>query len=340
MKKTRRKFPGLLEYLEHRLGSYRGNGAEKEFHCPFCIDKIGSESGDRKMWVNVATGKTYCFRCQYGASRLRRLFLDLNGGSLRYEELALIRGEIEPPSADTIHESVLEIIYADADVSDGALKPQRMPDGALSLTQCKWDKPTVKLKRGVRYLSKTRGISLLDAHKFDVHYCPYGRYAGRLIFPVYQNGAQVYFTSRYCGRHERKSLNPFNDDGYYRRDHCLLNYDNVVGKDVVAIVEGPFDCMAHENAVALLGKRITDTQTKLLSVLAENGTKEFVVSLDPGAGKQADEIYSKLTGRVPKVTMLVLDHGDPHDRRDELPKLMEGRRAPSMRDRVRQRFDR
>ena len=331
----RRKFPGLLEYLERRLGTYRGNGAEKEFFCPFCIDRIGSESSSRKMWVNVANGKVFCFRCEYGAGGLRRLFLDLNGGSLRYEEIAILRGEMEPPAGLTIRQAVLEMLYADSATEKA--EPQKIPDDAISLTQCKWDEPPVKLKRGIQYLKK-RGVNLLTAHKFDIHFCPYGRYSGRLIFPVYQNGEQVYFTSRYAGHHERKTLNPLNEDGRFRRTDCLLNYDNVIGQKVVAVVEGPFDCMAHEHAVGLIAKRISETQTRLLEVLAEHGTQEFVVNLDPDAGPEADAVYRKLLGRVPKVTTLILDHGDPHDRRDELPSLMQGRKEPSTRDRVRQRL--
>jgi DNA primase len=215
-----------------------------------------------------------------------------------------------------------------------------MPPEAMPLSQCNWSKPPFVLRKAIKYLRDDRGVNRLKAIQFDAHYAPSGRYAGRIVFPVYQNGQQVYFTTRYAGEHERKSLNPYNEDGHFHRDHCLLNYDAAVGKKVVAIVEGVLDCMAHKAAVALLGKRCTETQAKLLEVLADNGTEEFVVSLDPGAGREADAIYQKLSGRVPKVSMLVLDHGDPHDRREELPELMKGRRAPSTGDRVRQRMKR
>ena len=165
-KKSRRKYPGLIEYLEKRLGSARGNTAEQEFFCPFCIDRLGDEAETRKLYINIVTGKAFCFRCQYGAPGLQRLFRDLNGGSLRFVELALIRGEMEPIRT-TVRKAVLAMLYED-DESAEELKPVPMPPEAVSLSQCQWDSPPMLLRHPIRYLRDDRGINRLDAIRFDV----------------------------------------------------------------------------------------------------------------------------------------------------------------------------
>ena len=136
----------------------------------------------------------------------------------------------------------------------------------------------------------------------------------------------------------QKSKNPLNADGYFSRKQCLLNYDRVLGVDVVAIAEGPFDVMAHKHAVGLMGKIASHEQIGLICSLAEFGTREFVVSLDSDTTEYAERIYRALSGRVPLVTVLELDHGDPDDRRDELPRLMRSRAPMTLLSRVRGRL--
>jgi hypothetical protein len=117
-----------------------------------------------------------------------------------------------------------------------------------------------------------------------------------------------------------------------------LNFDNVVGAPVVAIAEGPLSMMAHESGVATMGKFVSDEQIGLLGVLVHYGTKEFVVSLDADAGREADEVYQKLCDHLPKVTLLALDKGDPDDHKEELTTLMQGRGKPGLSDRIRLRL--
>lgn len=313
-----RQRPSLLDYLESRLGKSTGRGDEKHFFCPFCIDKLGDESSKRKFGFNIDNGKCYCFRCQYGTSSLERFFRDLNNGALRFIELSIIRGETKPPSRDLA--AAVSNILKTENVNNKDLKPVPLPAEYKDLTLCH----SLSVRRGHEYL-KTRGITPAQIAHYKIGYCPTGRYAQRLIFPVFQNGKQVYFTSRYCGNHDQKGLNPLNEDGSFRRECCLLNYDNAVGAKMVLIVEGAFDMMAHASTVALMGKVMSDVQVSLVEDLAKHGLEEAVVVLDPDASKEADEIYKRLLGRVPRVSILRLGYGDPHDRREELPGLLETR---------------
>ena len=65
----------------------------------------------------------------------------------------------------------------------------------------------------------------------------------------------------------------------------------------------------------------------------EYGTKEFVIVLDSDA--DPSETYQLLFDRVPRVTVLLLAHGDPHDRRAESASLLAQRRPLTLADQVR-----
>lgn len=337
----KQRIPSLLEYLEDRFGASTGDSDEIQFHCPFCLDKLGDESSDRKFWVNIVTGKCFCFRCETGYSKLEPFFRALNGGSLKMVELAIIRGEFKPPlqGLETIVKQKLNEKTDDGVVvlNPALLKPQKLPKEYLPLSSCQ-ESPL--RRHGYNYFTKVRKLDPALIDIFKVGYCVSGRFAGRLIFPVFQGGKQVYFTTRFCGNHFAKSLNPDNLDGYHRRDSCLLNYDNVVGRLRVCVSEGPISVCAHRNppAVGLMGKIISETQIQLLEALIPKGLRELVISLDADAGRAIDKIYKATVDRFPRVRVLILNKGDPDERRDDLRELFEQRRVPNLLDRVQGRL--
>jgi len=325
-----RTYTGLTEYLDRRLGSHSGNGPEYQYYCPFCIDRLGDESDKKKLWVNTSKGVAVCYRCGFGARSIRSLFKSMNGGRLLAEERDIIKGEVAR-TTEAVNKQVIMILYGDKDEKLN-LRRVYTPREMIPLAP-EFDSPRPLSRVGVRYL-KGRGCTKELAETFHIGYCPTGEYAGYLVFPVWQGSEQVYFTTRFAGNSPLKSKNPKNRDGYYDKSHCLLNFDNVIGAEVVTIAEGPFSVMAHEHGVGLMGKTISDEQIGLLEVLAAYGTKEFVVSLDADAGMNAEQVYDDLVDRLPKVTLLSLSHGDPDDNKGDLPTLMEGRGEPTLADRV------
>jgi hypothetical protein len=137
-----------------------------------------------------------------------------------------------------------------------------------------------------------------------------------------------------------KSKNPKYVEGYHSAASCVLNFDNVVGQKLVQIVEGPFDMMAPPNAIATLGKKMTPEQIGILCKLVEAGTEEFVIFRDADA--PADDTLFKLRGQLPahtRVTAVVLTHGDPWSRRNDMDSILAGRVTKlTLTDRVRQRL--
>lgn len=318
----------LLQHLERTLGRSSGHVPEVQFHCPECVNRRGSESSKKTLYVNISTGKGICFRCEYKFNKIATLLRLLSGGQLSSDDLELIESSGPREYVERLRDTVLVMLFASDDTPDLAhLKAQRLPP-------CKavWENHGVAHRRGAQYM-KRRGIDPEAGKRFDVRYCAEGDYAYRLIFPVRQGGRIVYWTNRSVMKDDPlKSKNPTNKEGYYTKNDCLLNFDNVVGAKVVNIVEGPFDMFGCRFPVALMGKTISDVQVDLLRALAQQGTEEFVLTLDA----EVDPLpyYERLSGVVQKVSYVPIDQGDPFDRRDEMEDLMETRRSPTASDAI------
>lgn len=337
MAKAKIKLPLLVDYLERRLGSARVAGhGEHEFYCPACLDRTGGESDDRKFWVNLDQGRGFCYRCEFKFRTWEYLFRYLNGGVLRAEEFALLQREAKLPQEELAPE-VHEILRtAEEAPAAEELKIREVPKEARVLSgneDARW------AQRPLKYLHD-RGVPMRLIDRFNIGFCFQGALQNHLIFPVLQLGQPVYYTTRTIVSWGAKSRNPENAPGYHSRQTCLLNYDNVIGAPRIEISEGPFDVLAQPNGVGLMGKFMSSTQARLIAALVPHGLEEVVVVLDDDALKAADRVHAKLVGKVPKVTCLYLDHGDPDERKDELPELLKERRHPTTKDRVRARLAR
>lgn len=325
----------MIDYLDRRLGRHSGRGPEYQFPCPVCIDRIGSESNKRKFSINLDRRKGQCFRCEFKFRDITALFRYLNNGRITVEERILLR-EDPPIVVGSVSKTVRGILDKSVNKRTKPLRPEPLPREYVALTE--ETRQRHALKRAHRYLD-SRGVSIETVTKFQIGFCSSGDYSGYLIFPVVQGGRIVYWTNRFASRNARlKSKNPPKRDGYVSKEHCLLNYDNVVGRKIVALVEGPFDCTAPRHAVALLGRVMSPEQERLISALVPLGLKEMVLLLDPGTGRDIDRIRSRLADVVPLVTVLDLGHGDPSERQGELRELMRHRREPTLLDRTRLRL--
>lgn len=334
MAREDRRTRTLIEYLDARLGKHEGSAPEMRWNCPACIDEIGSESAKPKLHVNIGKRIGHCFRCDYAFRSLEGLFRKINGGTLKLEELRIIRREVVPEAHGAVRALRLHMKREDAHVDH--LRAETLPREAVGL----WRRPIKMGARiALRYL-EDRGVEPRLIRERQIHYCSTGHFAGYLLFPVFQGGEQVYFTTRYAGKATdlMKSNNPKKRPGYHTKGTCLLNYDAVVGQPIVVVVEGPFDAMAHPACVALMGKTISDEQVALLRDLVPHGLREVVVALDPDAKKFALDIRARLLGHVPDVSFLALAGGDPFDLRDRFAALLDDRGEPKSIDAVLARY--
>jgi uncharacterized C2H2 Zn-finger protein len=324
----------LEDYLDRRLGVHSGHKPELMWNCPACIDRLGSESQKPKLAVNIDKRVGHCWRCGFAFRSLAVLFRYMNDGKLFSEEIDLLHENTPPPPRSDLKATVFGIVM-DQRGEETILRPVPLPPEMLRLSDDRASRRT-GVNAAHKYL-KGRGVGLhLDA-EFNIGYCPTGRYANRLIFPIYQGGRCVYFTTRSVADDFLKTLNPKGDADSFTKSDCLLHYDDAVGSRVVVVVEGPFDCMAFSGvakAVALMGKTISLPQLKLIDSLRDEGLEEVVVCLDAGAMREAEVIYRTLLNRVPEVSVITLPSGDPHDNRKNLPALMGAKGQLSLKDRV------
>lgn len=311
----------LVQYLDKRLGSHYGRGPEYKWHCPACIDRLGHESSSPKLHVNLDRAVGHCFRCDYAFRSLESLFRFMNNGGLRIEEAKLLRRSSGVTRKGPVSD-VLRALKGEQGEEGERLKPEELPAETLPVYAAP---PHTECVRAISYL-RGRGVTreMMKAH--GIGFCAEGDYRGYLVFPISIDHEVVYFTTRYAGRKAiRKSKNPQKADGHHTKGTCLLNYDGAVGHKLVAVVEGAFDMMAFDAAVGVMGKTISPEQVALIEELVPHGLEEVVVALDPDAGLQMEQTFRALEGRVPKVSALMLDGGDPWDRRDELEQLLDER---------------
>ena len=318
----------IVSYIDSVLpGGHDGAFPEFQWPCPFCVDRIGDESGKKKLRVNVAKGKLVCYRCGYAAGDLAYFFKSLHNGHLLAVEQALLEDETPAVSSMCLRNHLMVKFFASGPEENAKLRPVWVPE------ETEWmegSEDQVSMRLAWNYLRDERGLgddasSIVE--RWNVGYCLTGDYANRLVIPVGLGGKPVYFTTRFCGDHKMKAKNPKNIPGRFHKENCLLGYDHCVGARTVVITEGFFSATPFEHAVALLGKTISAEQLSLLDRLREQGTEEFVLGVDPDASREAYELSRELSGRYPMVTGLELPDGkDPFDVRHDIPEIMKSRR--------------
>lgn len=312
----------LERVLIRVLGLPVGTGANKTFACPFCLERIGSESDKPKLSVNVEKGLAHCWRCEYRTKSAKRLLLDVFGGQIPADAQEAVR-ELETGrptvrvGAGVYAQVVMRLTATQSVAKVDSLLPEPLPDKLVAPT-----------RRAIRY-AESRGITQETLGLYRVAYCCHGRRSGHLVFPVYMGGVPVYWTTRYAGTPQGdapKTDNPRLREGYYGKNTVLLNYDNVVGLSEVVLVEGPFSAMSFgRNAVASLGRVLSTAQAGLFRELVRKGLRRVYVCYDAGTGKQADAAAEQLAAvGIKDVRVCHIEEGDPNDtgNRDRLDDIL------------------
>ena len=168
-----------------------------------------------------------------------------------------------------------------------------------------------------------RGIDPRDAALFGVGWCDRGRYAGRMVFPVYEDGRLVYFQGRAMWeKHEHqgtreflKALGPYAPPGWPEElqypGGVIGNLDRARCYPRVCLVEGPVDAMkVGHDAAPLFGKVL---RPRHLWLLARAGVKAVDVFLDPEAWQQALAVGHGLAPFVPDVRVVQVPKWETRD---------------------------
>lgn len=163
----------------------------------------------------------------------------------------------------------------------------------------------------------TSRLSYEEIALYKISYTTRALYLNRIIIPITLEGEVVYFQARTILQTEKvRYLNP-------ARSHTKLGKSEVVfGLDLArsiastcVITEGIFSAIAIPRngtfaGVAILGKYISDTQ---LHLLVQASFSRYIVMLDPDALSFAIMLVEKLLAFNLKVSLVILEKGDPAD---------------------------
>lgn len=168
---------------------------------------------------------------------------------------------------------------------------------------------------------------ILDA---KLHYCINGRYKNSIIIPFYFNGELVNFISRTWDTNAKKRYdNCPNELSLVNTKKILYNYDSVIGKQQIIVVEGCFDAIkvGLDRAVAVCGTEVSQEQKNLLAKLK---TDELIIMFDNDphlktTSKKAQDLVDYLSPFV-KTRLIKLPYGkDPGEmERGEIDYLIGG----------------
>ena len=275
----------VVEILENCLGDskkHNSNTCQISFDCPVCSHEIkGLDKGDGKgnLEVNYIFNVFKCWACSETHDTHGTIYKLIKnyGNSDLLKKYKLITPDL--------------IQYHKPEVEDKTI--DGLPDEFTPLTIERGEKG---YKSAISYLKK-RNIGLDIIEKYNIGYCPYGDYGGRVIFPSYDIYGDVnYYSGRSYDKYTKlKYKNPDVSKSEIIFNEGLINWDSNV-----YLVEGVFDHIVVPNSLPLLGKVISDN---LFSKVVKNSECKVIILLDSDAYEDSLKLYkrlnsTKLIGRV------------------------------------------
>jgi DNA primase len=269
----------ILDALQVKGLEARQSSTDKDEYvmcCVFCPDKVGEEDFKFKLGFNIKSGDAHCFRCSWG---VRRFGVKVLAQKIDMVEVIDDFGEIEQKEEEKAPDTVdlpedFELLYP-------------KPDDEWGL-------------RAYRYLRK-RDVKKWQIKKHKIGYSITGRYAFRIVLPVYWGKKLKGLVGRSFADQDPRYLNT---PGM----KCIYGIPRAKEHKVAVLVEGSFDRFSIERALgpynhadigALLGHSLTDFQLKQLK-----GYEELILWPDgdtagiKGAIKVADQVKGDFTVRM------------------------------------------
>lgn len=267
----------VIDILENVLGEPKNhyeNKSQISFDCPVCsYDIKGLDKGDGKgnLEVNYEYNVYKCWACSETHNTHGTLYKLIRryGSKNDLELYKLVNPDIIKPKVE---------IDVEKKVIDG------LPDNFISLTE---ESDCEEYKKAIEYLTK-RNIGKDIIEKYNIGYCGYGEYGGRIIFPSYDMYGDInYFLGRSYNKYSKlKYKNPD-----ISKTEIIFNEQKINWDSNIYLVEGVFDHIVVPNSIPLLGKVISDNLFKKLLKYSES---KIIVLLDSDAYMDSIKIYKKL----------------------------------------------
>lgn len=280
----------LLSLLEKVLGKgKKTSGANYTFFSPFISHY------KPKLEINLEASKTgeYYWHCWVSDAKgrsIHSLFKKLKLGKSYFEELNRVV-KIEGLYAYTKAESKYDSLELPEEFT-------RLVD----VSTIKDISTKFQLKQAILYL-KNRGLLSTDILRYNIGYCPSGKYAGRVVIPSYDADFKLnYFVTRTI----------FDDVGLsYKNPKVnkdVVGFESMINWDEpITIVEGVFDAISvRYNAIPLFGKtmlpllkeRIVIRKPPMVYVALDNDAMRDSIRLcDYLIGNGINTSLIKMTGK-------------------------------------------
>lgn len=276
----------LLSYVRDR-GATETQTGEWVLFCPVCAKE--------KLTINVTKKTWHCWVCQKFAIaglgiRMKRKAVQGAGGLLdllqilencpRQRAVQLVLAASRFTARDLQEIGTTEFTSFVTSYHQGTVSIPAPPNWKL-------------IEAPLPYMVE-RGISMEDVQRLGIFYCDQGRYANRLVFPVWEDGQLVYWQARAMWESQEhgflKALNPPKQQGAAVSSDVLMNLHSARFYPRVCIVEGPVDCIhAGPDAVATFGKAISAVQiaklyragVRALDLMWDSDAREAMISYAP-----------------------------------------------------------
>jgi hypothetical protein len=270
---------GILEFLEnHYELKETSRKDEVRIHCPSC-DDIGFHG-----YFNIEKNVWRCFRCGVSQSSGKKGFtavqflIKFHSMSPRQAREIIDGGDnldalIIKGRRKSLKEVKEELMSEEIEVSKPLPIEVKLPESypidpndSSRVGQAAW----VYLLSRIR--SRKRAVALCK--KLNLRYCTKGKFAKRLILPVYDGERLVYFQGRSFFPHTMRP--PYLNVEEERP--LFMPYPPNIPHTYI-LCEGYFDALAiGEGAISIFGSAMTDLQFFNLMLLFP---KEVIVCLDP-----------------------------------------------------------
>jgi len=294
----------LLSYVRDR-GAVESQSGEWVLFCPVCAKE--------KLAVNVSKKTWHCWVCQKFAVeglgiRMRRRAVQGAGGLL---DLIQLLESCDRKQA--IHKVLAAGTFTAQDLA--VIGSTEFTGFVTSYHQSVVPIPAPPnwrlIDAPLPYMMQ-RGITMEDVQRLGIFYCDQGRYGNRLVFPVWEDGALVYWQARAMWESDAKdflkALNPPKQTGAAVSSDVLMNLNTARFYPRVCIVEGPVDCVhAGPDAVASFGKAISAVQ---IAKLYRAGVRSVDLMWDADA-REAMLSYAPVLATVFDVRLVWLPEKDP-----------------------------
>lgn len=273
------EYEPIVDILLDIFGEYKfhndGSG-QIAFSCPVCsydIKGLDHLDGKGNLEVNYKLGVYKCWSCAetHDTHGVITFLVKRYGSTRQYKNFMTLMPE---------GVGVLE---------KKKYKKVRLPKEFISFTRASDGlKMTPTFKAPYNYL-KQRNVSDEMMEKFNIGFCYDGDCKNRIIIPSYgEDGTLNYYVARsWETKPYLKYKNPEAEKEIIVFNEYLIDWTKPI-----SLVEGPFDSIFVDNAIPMLGKKLSEY---LFMLLYEKATKITII-LDPDAWNDAQKIYHQLNG--------------------------------------------